>query len=112
MHLLGRGRQIDLLEQADKLGKLRCAAIFLLEHASVFPLHGVPVGVIGPVVLDHVDEEQAEHLDAEGCEALFLFEVLVDRAADHQPLQRVRVNVTHRLAGLQERLAAGQLDFQ
>ena len=63
-------------------------------------------------MLDRVDEEQAEHLDAQGCEALFLFQVLVDRAAQHQALQRVRIHIAHRLAGLQKCFAAGQLHFQ
>ena len=76
---------------------------------AYFALHRIAVGVIGPVVLDRVDEEQAQHLDAQGREALFLFQMLMDRAADHQPLQRIGIHVAHRLAGLEKRLAAGQL---
>ena len=36
----------------------------------------------------------------------------MDRAPDHQPLQRIGINVTHRLPGLEKRLAAWQLHFQ
>ena len=37
-----------------------------------------------------------------GREALFLVQVLVDRAADHLALKRVRIHIAHRLAGLQK----------
>ena len=63
-------------------------------------------------MLDRVDEEQAEHLDAKRREALFLLQMLVDCPAQHQALQRIRVHVADGLTRLEKRLAAGQLHFQ
>ena len=53
-------------------------------------------------MLDRVDEEQAEHLDAKRREALFLLQMLVDCPAQHQPLQRIRVHVADGLTRLEK----------
>ena len=64
MHLLGGGRQVHFLEEGLVVGMLGKAAVFLLEDAGVVALHRVAVGVVLPVLLHGIDEEQAEHLDA------------------------------------------------
>ena len=112
MDLLSLGRQIDLLEQADELGELCRAAVFFLEHPRVLALHGVSVGIIRTVVLHRVDEEQAEHLDAQRRKPGFLHQMLVNGAADHQALQRVCVHIAHGLTGLEKCLAARQFHFE
>ena len=82
-------------------------AVFLLEDAGVVALHRVAVGVVLPVLLHGIDEEQAEHLDALRAQALLLVQVLLDGAADHLALHGQRIHVAVGLAGLQVLLAAG-----
>lgn len=57
MNLLGIRCHIDLFEQARKLRKLRSATVFLFKDLGVFALYGISVDIIGPVVLNCVDEK-------------------------------------------------------
>ena len=83
-------------------------AVLLLEDAGVVALHRIAVGVVLPVLLHRVDEEQAQHLDALRAQALLLVQVLLDGAADHLALHGQRVHVAVGLAGPQVVLAAGK----
>ena len=54
----------------------------LLEDRRVFPLHRVPVLVIGAVMLHGVDEEQAQYLNPLRRQAELFVEMLLDRPPD------------------------------
>ena len=56
--------QIHFLEERVILRLGGGLAVLLLEHHSVLALHLSAVGVVAAVVLDDIDEEQAQHLDA------------------------------------------------
>ena len=89
MDLLGGGLQVHLLEERVVLRVLGGSrAVLLLEDAGILALHRVAVGVVAAVVLDRVDEEQAQHLDALRPQALFLVQMLLDGAADHRAAGR------------------------
>jgi len=109
---LGIGGEVQFLEQAGIFRELGGAAIFFLEDRRVFALHRIPVPVVGTIVLHGVDKEQAEHLDPKRRKAALLLKVLCDRAADHQPPDRVAIHVADGLAHGKEGFGPGSFHFQ
>jgi hypothetical protein len=107
VHFLGGGRQVHFLEETLVVGMLGEAAVFLLEDAGVVALHRVAVGVVLPVLLHGVDEEQAQHLDALGRSRFSLSRcsLMVRWIIWRCTGQRLHVAVG--LAGAQVLLAAG-----
>ena len=99
VYSLGGRSQIHFLKQALVIRMFGEAAVFLLKDAGVVALHRIAVGIVVPVLLDGIDEEQAEHLDALRTEALLLIQVLLDSAVDHLALHGQRLHVAVGLAG-------------
>src|SRR5690606_16234805 len=85
---------------------VREAPVLLLEEARVVAFDRIAVGVVLPVLRDFVDEEQGQHLDSEGAQALLLVQMFLDGAADHLALNGQGINVTPRLARAQVLLSA------
>ena len=111
MHLVGFGCQVNFCKQALVIGVARPAGVFLFKHQRVLALDGVALRVVLAVFGHLVDEEQAEHLHAaelrHAVEALFLVQMLLDRAADHFPRNRPGIHVAPSLAHAQEFFVAG-----
>jgi hypothetical protein len=72
VYSLGGRSQIHFLKQALVIGVCGETSVFLLKDEGVVALHRIAVGIVASVLLDGVDEEQAEHLDALRTEALLL----------------------------------------
>ena len=60
---------------------------------------------------DSVDEKQGQHLDPLWAQAQFLVQMLLDRATNHQPFERIAVHIAYRLTERQPVFAAGDFDF-
>ena len=88
------------------------AAVFLLEDTGIVALRRVAVGIVLPVFLDRIDEEQAQDLDALRGESLLFVEVLFDGAVDHLALHGQRFHVAIGMAEAQVLLAAGAAELE
>jgi hypothetical protein len=111
VHFIRRRVQVDLAEQALIVGMPRPALVLFLEDHRVLALHRVAFGVVLAVLVDGVDEEQAQHLDAQGPQAFFLVQMFLDRAPDHFALDRRRIHIAPGVTGAQEDLAARHFQF-
>ena len=107
VHFFGGGLQVDLGKQTLVSRQLGGTAIFLLEHLRIHTLDRLAVRIVLTVLVHRVDEEQAQHLDPQRTQMLFLVQVLLDRAADHLALHGQRIHITVGLARLQKHLATG-----
>ena len=122
VHLLCAVVEVDLAEQALVVRVLGETFVFFLEDGRVHAFHWIAVSVVLAITLDRIDEKERQHLDAHGAKALFLVQVLLDRAADHFALNRQRFHAAMDLtnaqvllatwvAQLNELLAFGCVDF-
>ena len=93
--------EVDLLEEARVVGVHRELLVLGLEHLGVLALDRVAVIVVPAVLVHRVDEEQRQHLDALRSKSPLLVEVLLNRAANHEPLNRLAIDVGVRLTQAQ-----------
>lgn len=89
----------------------RPALVLFLENHRVLALHRIAFGIVLAVLVDGVDEEQAQHFHSQGPQALFLVQMFLDRAPDHFALDCRRIHIAPSLTGAQEDFAARHLQF-
>jgi hypothetical protein len=65
-----------------------------------------------PILRHLVDEEQAQHLHAQGAQALLLVQMFLDGAADHLPMHGAGIDIAPGLADAQKHLAARHLQLK
>ena len=87
------------------------SAVFLLENLRVVTGDRIAISIVLPVFIDRIDEEEAEHFDALGNQALFLIQMLFDRAMDHLALHGQGIDLAVGLTRAQVHFAAGESQF-
>ena len=93
--------EVDFLKQAAKLRLGGSRLVFRLEHFGILAFGGNAIAVVFPIVLDHVDEEQRQNLDAERAKAKLLVQMLLDGSPNHLPLDGILIDTANRFADSQ-----------
>ena len=89
----------------------RQLAVLFLEDHAVGAYRAGAVFAMDAVVIDAVDEEQAQDLDAQGPQHLLAVEMLLDGALDHATDNAAAIDVAMRFADPQPLHVAGQVQL-